>query len=364
MKEYTAQDYLRAIDSFAPFSLAESWDNTGLLIGSPEGAVSRAIIALDATSAVIEEAGKEGAQLVVTHHPVIFSGLKRIPAHSPVYQAIKSGVAVICAHTNLDVAEGGVNDILAGLLGLRDLAVLETTQTSPYRKVIVYTPADSAETVYSAMAKVGAGRQGHYEGAAFFSSGEGRFTPLKGANPAIGEIGKRQRLEECRIEMLVAPGDLQAVLEAIRQAHPYEEPAFDVLETHFNKERRGLGRVGSLPQPLSPEHFARYLKDRLGIESAKCVLGSRQIERVAVCGGAGASLLEQAKQMGAQALVSAEAKHSQMLEAADLGMTLIDAGHYATEAVVLPALLENLKTALPGAEIRIARSCADPGRCI
>ena len=361
MKKYTAGDYYNAVDAFAPFSLAESWDNVGLLIGSPETPVQGALIALDATIPVLEEAGKMGARLVITHHPIIFSGIKSIPAHSPVYRAIKDGTPVLCAHTNLDIATGGVNDQLARRLGLDAAEILETTKATPYRKVIVYAPHERAEAVYEAMTNAGAGSQGAYAGAAFFSGGEGRFLPLAGANPAIGGVGRLEKVPETRIEMLVSPGDLEAVIGAMRAAHPYEEPAFDILETHFDRQRQGFGRVGNLKEPLSPEKFAAHVRERLGLRGVKCVLGREEISRVAACGGAGAHLLEQAKKMGAQALVSGDAKHSQFLQAQELGITLIDAGHYSTEAVVLQTLLEQLTAALPGAEIALAKSCADPG---
>ena len=360
MKTYTAQDYLNAIDAFAPFSLVEKWDNTGLLIGSPGQEVSRVLVALDATLAVIEEAQKEGAQLLITHHPIIFNPLKNIPEDSPVYRAIASGVAVLCAHTNLDNAECGISTVLAEMLGLGDAEMLETTKTLPYRKVVVYVPCESAEAVYDAMSQAGAGRQGSYAGAAFFSDGQGRFLPLQGANPAVGSVGSLEKVREQRLEMLVAPSELQQVLRAMRAAHPYEQPAFDVFETHSGKERVGYGRVGNLRHPLSPEAFAAYVLEKLNLTGLKYVPGKQDISRVAVCGGSGADLLETAQKMGAQALVSSDAKHNYLLQAQDMGMTLIDAGHYSTEAVILPVLAEKLRSALPGADIRIARACADP----
>ena len=360
MKRYTAGDYLSAIDKFAPFSSADSWDNVGLLVGSPGREISRAIVALDATHAVINQAQKDGAQLVITHHPIIFGGINSVPECSPVYHAIKSGVAVLCAHTNLDKAGCGVNAVLAELLELDAPELLETTKTTPYRKVVVYVPRESAEAVYSAMTQAGAGRQGDYAGAAFISDGQGRFLPLEGANPAIGSVGRLEKVEEQRLEMLAAPGDLQAVISVMRAAHPYEEPAYDILETHFDKEHTGYGRVGNLKNPLAPDAFAEYVREKLSLTGIKYVSGKEDISRVAVCGGAGCHLLEAAQKMGAQALISADAKHSQLLQAKDLGMTLIDAGHYGTEAVILPTLVEKLKAALPGADIRRSDVCADP----
>ena len=360
MKTYAAGDYRDAINRFAPFALAQSWDNTGLLVGSPEREVTRALVALDATLTVLDEAAHQDAQLVITHHPIIFKALRSVPAHSPVYQAIRCNIAVLCAHTNLDIATSGVSDALAGLLGLCEVQLLETTSASLYRKVVVFVPADSAEALYDAMTRAGAGKQGDYAGAAFLSEGEGRFTPLEGAHPTIGRVGQLEKISEQRLEMLVAPGNLPAVLAAIKAAHPYEEPAFDVFETQSLSERCGIGRVGRLLEPLSPAGFAAMLREKLACPPMRCVPGKAQIERVAVCGGSGGDLLERARELGAQALVTADLKHSQLLAAQELGMTLIDAGHYATEAVVLPILIEKLKDALPGADIRRAKSCTEP----
>ena len=200
-KNYTVADYLAAIDSFAPFSLAENWDNVGLLIGSPGQEVNRARVAMDATIGVMDR----GVDLLVTHHPIIFHPLKSVIADSPVYQIIKRGAAVISAHTNLDIAVGGVNDVLARLLGLREVEVLKPIKTKPYLKVAVYTPVESVEQVYRAMVDAGGGQMGSYTGAGFISGGQGRFTPAPGANPTVGEIGRPEQVDEKKIEMLVPP---------------------------------------------------------------------------------------------------------------------------------------------------------------
>jgi dinuclear metal center YbgI/SA1388 family protein len=362
MKTYLVQDYLNAVEAIAPFSLAESWDNPGLLIGSGHQQVRRALVALDATLAVIQEAQEAGADLIVTHHPVIYEKLGRISAESPVYQAIQKGIAVISAHTNLDTAKGGVNDALAARLGLKDVSLLEKTRTAFWKKVIVYVPTTHAEAVYNAMTQAGAGRQGNYAGAAFFSPGEGRFIPLEGANPFLGEVGGLEKAEELRLEMLVTPGCIDAVICAMRKAHPYEEPAFDILDTQAFSTDEGMARVGDLEQSFSPDEFAAYVKERLKVGGIKYVPGEKKIQKVALCGGTGGSFLARAAAAGAQALVTADVKHSQLLEAVRLGMTLIDGGHYATEAVVLPVLLEKLQQALPGAHIQISAHCADPAR--
>ncbi len=362
MKTYLVQDYVNAVEAIASFSLAESWDNPGLLVGSGHQPVRRALVALDATPAVIQEAREKGADLVVTHHPIIFEKLGKIPAESPVYQAIQKGVAVLSAHTNLDTAKGGVNDALAARLGLKEVSLLEKTRSVFWKKVIVYVPTTHAETVYEAMTQAGAGRQGNYAGAAFLAPGEGRFIPLEGANPFLGEVGALEKAEELRLEMLVRPECVDAVILAMRKAHPYEEPAYDILDTQAFSTSEGMARVGYLEQSMSPDAFAAYVKERLMVGGVKYVPGTKAIQKVAVCGGSGGSYLARAAAVGAQALVTADVKHGQLLEAARLGITLVDAGHYATESVVLPVLLKQLQKALPDADIQMAASCADPAK--
>ncbi len=357
---YTVADYYAAIDSFAPFALQESWDNSGLLIGSPEQPAECALLALDATAAVIEEAGARGRALVVSHHPIIFEKLSAVSADSMVYAAIRAGVGVLCAHTNLDIARGGVNDALAARLELSDIDILEQTRESYPFKIVTFVPFGQAEAVCEAMAAAGAGRQGSYAGAAWCADGEGRFMPLAGAQPAVGTVGRLERVAERRIEMLAAPGALEGVLSALRAAHPYEEPAIDVLQTRTGPHREGLGRVGGLPMPLSPSALAAYAADKLGVEGVRFTSGGGEICRVAVCGGAGGGFVGAAAAKGAQALIVGEARHSHLLEAKARGLTLIDAGHYATEAVVLPVLLQRLREALPGADIAIAHGDANP----
>lgn len=360
MQVYSAGQYRDAIDRIAPFSLAEDWDNVGLLIGSPANRIGRALVALDATGGVIEQAMRMGANLIVTHHPVIFEPPKRIPGESILYRLIAAGIAVISAHTNWDIAPGGVNDVLAAMLELRNPAPLDCTLQKPYCKIAVFVPSADVDRVWQAMSQAGAGRLGRYRDAAFFSPGEGRFTPLEGAHPAVGQVGRSERVEEIRLEMVVPPEDVEAVVAAVLSAHPYEEPAYDILETRALCRREGLGRVGDAARPFEPEELALFAKQRLGAAGVRLSAGGGPITRIAVCGGSGADLLGKARAAGAQALITSEVKHHLLLEAAETGMTLIDAGHHATEAVSMPVLLERLREQLPGADIHLAESAADP----
>ena len=350
----TIGDVYNAVNTIAPFSLAESWDNTGLLVGSHKTQLRGAVAALDVTDAVIEEAVCAGANLIITHHPVIFSPLKQIDGESLLYRLIALGIAVISAHTNLDIAAGGVNDALAQRLELTGLRPLQFQAEQAFYKVAVMVPVQDKEPVYEAMAAAGAGKLGNYAKCGFFALGEGRFLPLDGANPAVGGIGKQESVQEIRLEMMVAPANLQAVVSAMKAAHPYEEAAYDVYKTHAVKETQSLGYVGELPQSLTPCELALWVKEKLGARGVRFLEGAMPIKTVAICGGSGGEFLEKAQKLGAEALITADVKHSQMLQAAHLGITLIDAGHFDTEVLVLQPFVEALRSLLPELEIEIS----------
>jgi len=356
---YTVQDYCRAINGFAPFATAEDWDNVGLLVGGGEQPVTRAMVALDATHAVVGEAAGSGAQLLGTHHPVIFRPLKRVEAHSVVARLLRENIAVISAHTNWDAAEGGVNDALAARLGLCDVDMLDAAEGERWYKLAVFVPHTHAEQVYAAMCAAGAGRLGSYSHCAFLSRGEGRFLPLEGACPSLGAVGTPESVPETRLEMLVSPGRAAAVTAAMLEAHPYETPAYDLVRNEALRDKTAVGRVGALPSPESPDAFAARVKGALGSTGLRYTAGGDEIRRVAVFGGAGADALYAAAREGCQALVTSEVKHHQWLDAAGLGITLVDAGHFATENTSMEPLAACLRKALPQAEILVAQSCTD-----
>lgn len=334
-------DILNKINSIAPFALTMDFDNTGLLVGDPTQPVKKALVALDCTMEAISEAKKMGAQLIVTHHPVIFHPLKKVTAGSVVYRLVQEGISVISAHTNLDIAGGGVNDCLAQKLGLENITGLSSVSSQPFCKVAVFVPCQQAQQVYQAMAKAGAGTIGAYAGCAYFTQGTGVFLPLPGANPFLGQVGKTEEAAEVKIEMVCPPEKLPAVVAAMNAAHPYEVPAYDVFEDKGLCLQEFLGRVGTLPCPVQPEQFARQVKEALG-GMVKFVAGKGPIQKVAVCGGSGASELKAALNCGAQALVTGDVKHDVFLEALHIGITLLDAGHFHTEDIVIDPLREEL----------------------
>ena len=350
------KEILGAIDSLAPFETALDWDNSGLLVGDPQGEADRILVALDVTPQVVAEARAAGAQLIVSHHPVIFGGgRKQLLAGDPAYEAAAAGIGVISAHTNYDMAPRGVNYALAGALGLEDLVPLARERVRPYKKLVVFVPATHAEAVYEAMAGAGAGKIGTYGGVAALMDIDSRFVPLEGAHPFIGKVGEAARVVEKGVEMVVPAEKLDQVVRAMKEAHPYEVPAYDIYDDWSLTQECWLGFTGTLPRPVDQISFAKAIQKALGI-APRFNPGQRQIRKVAVCGGSGGDYLEAAA--GADALITGDVKHHQFLEAERRGMTLYDAGHYATENIAMPQLRDQLEALLPGVKVELAREYA------
>ena len=358
----TIRAVFEAIDEFAPFSHQESWDNSGLLVGDPHTPVTKAVVTLDITKAVVKEAKDEGAQLIVSHHPVLFHPAKTFLSDSVPYQLAAAGIGAICAHTSLDLAAGGVNCCLANRLGLTDQRPFLRENTRFYRKLVVFCPHEYTNRIHSAMKEAGAGTLGDYAGCAFVSPGEGRFLPLDEAKPFLGKPGEWEYAKEDRLEMICPPSKVEAVLSAMRKAHPYEEPAFDVFETTALADSDSLGLIGCLDSEQQPEEFAGYVGECLRCGGLRYVPGQRPVKRVAVLGGAGGDTVTKAVALGVDALVTGEAKHHQLLEAMEAGLTLVDAGHFSTEDVVVEPLCSRLAARFPQVTFHKSAVCEDPAR--
>jgi dinuclear metal center YbgI/SA1388 family protein len=328
-----------ALEAAYPPALAESWDAVGLVCGDPAEPVSSVLFAVDAVPETVDEAIESGAQLLVTHHPLLLRGVHGIGADTPkgalVHRLIRAGVGLFTAHTNADSADPGVNDALAAALGLTVTGPLQPKPADPLDKIVAFVPTGAAiRAVHEALSAAGAGEIGDYSHCSFATAGTGQFLPHAGANPAIGEVGKLERVAETRLEMVLPRHRRRAVVEALRASHPYEEPAFDVLELAELPSHRGLGRVGTItPEPLSA--FTSRVAEALP-ETAWGVRAAgdpdRMVERVAVCGGAGDSALSAAVAAGVDAYVTADLRHhpaSEHLLAG--GPALVDVAHWASE---------------------------------
>ncbi len=344
-------DIIKWMEELAPLSLAEEWDNPGLLVGDSQADVKRVLVALDATRGVIEEAVEKKADLIVTHHPILFRAVKRITKDSDIgkklYLLIQNGIGVYSAHTNLDIAYGGTNDMLAELLGLNNVLLLDKTEGQRLKKLAVFVPVSHADVVREALLRAGCGRAGNYADCTFSQRGEGTFTPLAGAMPFTGETGKLSKVEEMKIETVIREELLLPALEAVKAAHPYEDPAFDVYTKEEEGEAYGIGRIGELDEETSFEAFARQVKEALGLRNIRIVGDLRQrVKKIALCTGSGIEYMEKAKAMGADVYITADIKFHDAQRALDLGIALIDATHYASEVLIVPVLCRYLEKKL------------------
>ena len=351
----TVRDVWRALDDHFPFAHRADWDNVGILLGDPEAPVRSVLVALDATPAVLSALRRRPADLLVTHHPVVFRPLPAIrpdrPEAAAAYALLRAGVAAISAHTNADVAPRGVSHAMARRLGLRGIRPLIPGEpSSDACKVVVFVPGSHADAVLAAAAGAGAARIGDYQRCSFRSEGTGTFLPREGADPYLGAPGREERVPEVRLETVAAGSLLPAVLRAVRAAHPYEEPAIDVVPLRGAALGGGVGAVGDLP---GPEPLADALERVRGAlrPSWVRVAGPRRktVRRVAIVGGSGAEFAGAAREAGADLYITGDVKYHQALEAEAAGMPVADIGHGSGERWILPEFRRVLRARFPGA---------------
>jgi dinuclear metal center YbgI/SA1388 family protein len=344
------RDILEELEKLAPTSLAEDWDNVGLLVGSPEAEVKGIYVCLDVDLTVLREAVDQGCNVILSHHPVIYKPLRQIRYDESqgelLSTAIEKKLHLIAAHTNYDNAVLGVSHQLALKIGLHKIQVLMPKEEKLY-KLVVFVPEGHEEVVRKALGDAGAGHIGNYSHCTFASPGTGTFLPLEGTQPFIGLRGQLEKVAEARMETIVPHGILNRVLQAMLTAHPYEEVAYDLIPLANESQKGGLGCFGVLPEPKTLAEFANDLKEKLGVNGIK-VAGepNKPVEKIAVCGGAGKIALNRALALGVDVLVTGELGHHDAQFALQHGMALIDAGHFATESVALPFLVSYLKEQL------------------
>jgi dinuclear metal center YbgI/SA1388 family protein len=365
-------DVIVLLDGWFDPRWAEPWDAVGLVCGDPAEPIERILLAVDAVPATVDEAIATRSQLLLTHHPLLLTAVHGVAADDPkgalVHRMIRSGTAQFVAHTNADVADPGVSDALADRLGLHELRPLQTQPAEPLGKLVVFVPSPDAQRVVDALSAAGAGAIGDYERCAWTSEGIGTFRPLAGATPTIGTVGRIEQVAETRVEMVVPAGRRDAVVAALRTAHPYEEPAFDLLAQVPLPTTRGSGRVGLLPAPRTLREFTADAATALpatawGVRAAGDP--DRVVHTVAVCGGSGASYIEQARRAGADVFLTSDLKHHSTVEAVTErgagGMALVDAAHWATEAPWLDAVAGRLREQFgTTVEVRVSRRVTDP----
>jgi dinuclear metal center YbgI/SA1388 family protein len=349
----TVRDVLRVLEEIAPARHALGFDKVGLQVGDPDGKIERAVVSLDRSLGAVAFAAERKAGLLVAHHPLIFQPLPKIltTGHDgrTVTELIRNGIHFVAAHTNWDAAPGGINDALAERLGLRDVEPFGEAAAVANLRLIFFCPPESADRVLDAVSEAGAGVIGAYKRCAFKIPGTGTFFGTDEANPTVGEAGQIEEVHELRVETILPLERERAVTQALRKAHPYEEPAYDLVPLHPAYEQP-LGRLGRLAKPLTLKDLVDYVDDRLGTRSTAWGREDRRIERVAVVGGSADGEWRNARSAGADALVTGEVKQHVALEAAESGFSLLAAGHYATEQPGCEALREALAQRLPEIE--------------
>ncbi|WP_102691318.1 Nif3-like dinuclear metal center hexameric protein [Rummeliibacillus pycnus] len=346
MKQTNGQQIIQIFESWSPKKIAaKDGDPIGLAIGTLNKPVSNVLVTLDVNEAVVDEAIENGCELIIAHHPPIFRKLANIRTDLPkgklIEKCIKNDIAVYAAHTNLDVAEGGVNDLLADALQLKNCEVLVPTFAEKMYKLAVYVPVDHAEMLRQALAGAGAGQIGDYDSCSYTVTGEGRYRALDGAHPFLGEVGKLHTEPEVKIEVVVAESSKNKVLRAMLNHHPYEEPAYDLFVLETPAKEMGLGRIGTVAT-MSLKEFAEHVKKTLNVPKVRVVgdLNS-MIKKVAVLGGDGNKYIYDAKRAGADVFVTGDMYFHVAQDAESLGLHIVDPGHHV-ESVMKVGVVEKM----------------------
>ncbi|TMU85567.1 Nif3-like dinuclear metal center hexameric protein [Bacillus sp. BHET2] len=354
MKTVNGHEIIQLFEEFSPKHLAEEGDPIGLQIGKLNEKVDNVMITLDVLDNVVDEAIKNNVKLIIAHHPPLFRPLKTLQTGTyqgrMIEKLIKHDIAVYAAHTNLDVATGGVNDLLADMLKLKDHSVLVPTYSEELRKLVVYIPKENGEELRKALGKAGAGHIGNYSHCTFSTEGQGRFLPEEGTNPHIGKQGVPEEVEEEKVET-VYPISLQnKVLKAMFTHHPYEEVAYDIYSLKNGSPALGLGRIGYLPNEMNLAEFALHVKKTFGMDGVRVIgNGEAKVKKVAVLGGDGNKFIGKAKRQGADVFVSGDIYYHTAHDAMMMGLNVVDAGHHI-EKVMREGVAEYL-----------TKKCSDKG---
>ena len=359
------KEIIQAIESFAPTAYQESWDNSGLAIGNPEAEVEKAVITLDVTEAIIDEAIVNHETLIIAHHPLIFGGIKSLTGKNEVerciIKAIQNNIAIYAAHTNIDVVKDGVSWKMAKKLQLKNVRTL-IPQGGILKKLSTFIPVDHLEKVRSAIFEAGAGVIGNYDQCSFNVVGEGTFRGNENTNPFVGSPGTLHTEKEVRIET-VFPAYLESsILSALKKAHPYEEVAFDVYALENKHPEVGLGVIGELQEPMESIEFLRSVKEVFNCDVIRHTeLVTNKIKKVALCGGAGSSFLKNAMRAKADIYITGDFKYHQFFEA-EGQIIIADIGHYESEQFTKDIFYEIVTNKFPKFALRLSNLSTNPVR--
>ncbi len=331
---YTVADYCEVLQHYAPLSLQENYDNSGLIIGTKTAIVTNVLLTLDCTEAVLQEAIDKNCQLIIAHHPIIFSGLKKINQTHYVQRivttAIKNDVAIYACHTNLDNAFLGVNYKIAQTLGLQNISILSP---KPHQliKLYTYVPQPYLAKVHDALFSAGAGHIGNYKDCSFCTTGLGTYTPTQNAKPFKGKRNERTTAEEIKLEVLLTAHQQSNVLAALKKSHPYEEVAYELVLLENSQQEIGSGVIAEMPKSMSQKQLLLLLKLEMKANGIRFTTSkNKKFKKIALCGGSGSFLIKSAIAQGADAFITADVKYHDFFEA-DNRIAIIDIGHYESE---------------------------------
>lgn len=353
----TCNDIIKYIEYWAPRETAWKKDNVGLQAGAPKRKVSNVLLSLEVTSRVVEEALKKNCNLIITHHPFFFTPIKQLNFdlnnNSIILQTlIKNDITLYSAHTNLDFTKDGVSFILAKKLGLKKIDFLSRLKSNQY-KLYVNVPIDDVDRVADAIFEAGGGVIGEYSGCSFRQKGEGTFCGSAFSNPSVGKKEIFEKVDEVKLEVIVNSWKINAAIKALKTAHSYEEPAFDIVLLENENANYGAGAIGEFEAPINVDDFFSLLKKNLALNNFKYTKSKiKKIKKVALCGGSGSDLLNEAVKSGADAFVTADVKYHTFHDA-EGKILLIDAGHYETEIHIIAEMERRLKNITKGSSIKV-----------
>jgi dinuclear metal center YbgI/SA1388 family protein len=359
-------NFTAALNQIAPLQYAEAWDNVGLLIGDPHQPVTRVMLCIDYSTAVAAEAREAECDFIIAYHPPMFDAVKKITADGPsslIHDAIGRGIAIYSPHTSLDVAPGGTNDMLADAVGILNPAPLRANAAKATEyKLITFVPEKSLQQVSEALFAAGAGQIGNYSQCSFRSAGHGTFFGQDGSNPITGKTGQLETAPEIRLETIVPIARVSEVIHALRQTHPYEEPAFDLLTLAAGPSSLGMGRVGSLPVPTPLPQLLNRIKQELDLDHLLVAeSGKDRVTRVAVCAGSCGNLLDAAITACADFYLTGEMRHHDAIKAIRAGITVVCTLHSNSERAVLKRVKARLEQILPDhPQILLSQTDRDP----
>jgi len=357
----TVKSIVSYLEGIAPKQLQESYDNAGLITGNLDMKLKGAIISLDCTEDVIDEAIAKNANIIIAHHPILFRGIKSLTGKNyverTIIKAIKNDIAIYAIHTNLDNILNGVNKKLAEIINLQNCKVLKPLKN--LQKLVTFIPVKNTSEVVSKLHKTGAGNIGNYSECGFKVTGKGFFKANNNANPAIGTRNKKEEVEEDRVEIIFPDYLSTSIIKTLKNIHPYEEVAYYITNLENKNQESGAGMIGELPKGMTVDAFLKHLKKTLSLACIKHTIFDKKIKKVAICGGSGSFLLNDAMQKGADAFITGDIKYHEFFDA-DSSILFCDIGHYESEVATKDLLYDLLSKKFTNFALHLSECITNP----